>query len=307
MLCTYYGLYLALTPIQHATDERMETSVVFRSNVGVLPDGERVKIYNVSANAFRHGVREHAALRLLDLVGLTLSDIPEMTNVVLFSGGPRLDKKRGDVVAGGPGKIPIAYSNTICEWFPMLELLGTTTLFCFVPHFGSRLAPTALNALTRKVAAFPLEAKVLAAHGVDPAMLPATVTELQFNVKHDPRTHYDELDGKKADAGEVRNLFDVQYVVKGTRFANRVVIDDHDDGMLSSCFASAMAAWRQRAGFIAGKRAQGAGVISWTYTPELPPPGLYEDFVAERKDALRALLLDADIWKDEKALLRHLP
>lgn len=339
----FLGLFTAETPLSHQADEKMETTIICRYNIAVK-DGRYVKVYNISANAFRNAVRRNGAQRLLDLIGMKIEDLPEIANVVLFSGGPRLEKSVSSRYKGegksksSGGQIPIEYSNTLCRWFPLLDLLGCTTQFCMVPHDGSKMAPTSLNALTPEIASFKIESSVIDAHEIKIESLPGVVTEFQFNSKQDSRVRYDFLHEEKekvifeeglykryedvqitlleesdkgnnpqgkSECGEIRNVFDVQYICKGTLLAHQVAIFDRPDGILTSCFSSALEQWKRDGGYIAGKIAQGAGVVSWRYIPNLLSPEKYENFITENKRRLKSMLEDRDIWKSEKVLMRH--
>jgi hypothetical protein len=308
----FYGIFTAESPINHQADEKMETTSICRSNTAITADGKEVKIYNISANAFRNVIRRHAADRLLTLLDLSPIAIPEIANVILYSGGPRLDKtakSRGDgkEKKKKPIGLPLEYSYAVCQWFPMLELLGNTTQFCFIPVEGSHLAPTSLNALTPETAQFGIEQTVLSHHGIDVASLPDVVTEFQFNSKHDPRVKHEQTADSQTncECGEVANIFEVQYLCKGTRLAHQAYIADRDDGMLSSCLSSALQEWQRQGGFIAGKKAQGAGVVSWQYLPVLPSPEKYEAFITAQKSILKGMVEDREIWKSEEAFFKH--
>ena len=301
---TFFGLYRAETPLSHQADESMETTSICRYNTVLLEDGSIVKVYNISSASFRNDIRVNAAKRLLDLVDLTLEDIPEIANVVLLSGGPRLE--RSEPV------FPLEYIRKVREWFPMLDLLGGTTQFCMIE---SKMAPTSLNALTKSISEFVIESSIISEYGIDIDSLPDVVTEFQFNVKADPRTKFDKIletgeieEGESAEDSECRmvaNMFDIQVIRKGTRLGHQVFIRDYDNLLLSSCFASSLVMWNRNGGYIGGRRAQGYGKVSWVYSPQLPSEEIYENFVVDNRDRIRSMIMDREIWKNQKAFLDH--
>jgi len=304
---TFFGLYRAETPLSHQADKSMETTSIFRYNTVLLDDGSTTKVYNISSASFRNDIRVNAGRRLLKLVNLTLEDIPEIANVVLLSGGPRLE--RSETV------LPLEYINKVREYFPILDLLGGTTQFCMIE---GRMAPTSINALTKITSNFLIENAIIKSHNINKDILPDVVTEFQFNVKVDARTKYDKIidngdsiqveRGKAvgdSESGIVANMFDVQVIRKGTLLGHQVFIRDYENSLLSSCFASALSSWKENGSYIGGRIAQGYGKVSWMYSPRLPVETIYEEYITNNKDRIRSMIMDREIWKDQKAFLRH--
>lgn len=312
MIREYHGLYTAETALSHLADERMETTSVCRSNNGLLPDGKIIKMYNISSNAYRQAIRYNGALRLLEMVDLTIEEIPEIAAVVLFSGGPRLESSENVT--------PVKFLRTCCELFPLIDLLGCTVIFTMIE---GRLSATQLNALTPEMLNFKPEKGVIDRFKINPKSLPQKVVEFQFNTKRDPRKHFndkksgerldmpDEIDQaymkKNTECGVVANMFECQIIIKGTRLGHCVHLTSHSPkhlGMLGSCWASCLKKWDEEGGKIGGKISQGNGQVSWQYLPNLPSPEIYENFVTERKDLLKKIILEGGTWKDKNIITK---
>jgi hypothetical protein len=292
---TYYGLYRAETPLQHGADEKMETTSLCRYNTYILKSGALVKIYTLSVSTWRHVVRENATLRLLHIVGLDFKELPEIVQIVLMSGGPRLEK--GDVV-------PLAFIKEIRKWFPLIDMMGTTVPFCMIE---GKLYPTEITVLTKIIAdeEFLIEGNIINSFKIDKETLPDVVTEFQFNTKRDPRTA-EVADIKDTQYGTVANMFDTQIVMKGARLGHQIVIRDYDNQLLTSCLSSALDEWAMNGAYIGGKKSQGCGKVSFNYVPEFPSPSIYENFINENKMKIKDFLMDKKIWEDKETILKKI-
>jgi len=288
---TYYGLYKAETSIQHGTDEKMETTALCRYNT-FLKDGKSIRIYNISVSTFRHTIRDSATDRLLSILGMSFEDLPEISQIIFKSGGPRLEK--GEVV-------PLAFIKAVRKWFPLIDLMGTTTPFCMIE---GRLYPTEINTLTRSLieGSFYIEDNIVKEFSLQKDLLPEIVTEFQFNTKRDPRAFMVD-DVKNIQYGTVANMFDTQQIIKGTLLGHQVVIRDYENQMLGSCVSSALAEWIRGGSYIAGKKSQGCGKVSFKYSPLLPSTSIYEDFVAANKDMISSLIMNKKVWEDKNTIL----
>lgn len=287
----YYGLYRAETPLMHGADEKMETTTLCRYNMQILKDGSSIKIYNLSTSTWRHTIRENAALRLLSLLDLKFEDIPELVQIVLVSGGPRLEK--GEIV-------PLAFVRELRKWFPLLDMMGTTVPFCM---FEGKMYPTAINVLTKILANnyCYIEDMIIKEFSVDIDSLSDIVTEFQFNTKRDPRTK-EVKNVNDTEYGTVANMFDTQMIIKGALLGHQVVIRDYDNGLLSSCLNSALEEWKRNGSYIGGKKSQGCGNVSFEYKPALSDPNIYESFIIKNKDVLKSMVMDDKVWKDKNAI-----
>jgi len=290
----------------------METTTVCRSNNAILPGGKIIKVYNISSNAYRNVLRRYGAARLLDLICLNVEEIPEIAAVVLFSGGPRLESSENVT--------PRKFLRKCCELFPLIDLLGCTVLFTMVE---GRLAATQLNALIPEMANFQIEKKAMDKFNINPGLLPVKVVEFQFNTKRDPRKYFNdkksgerletptEIDQaylkKNTECGVVANMFEVQMILKGTLLGHCVTLTSHAPkhlDMLGSCLASCLKKWQEEDGKIGGKIGQGCGAVSWRYSPDMPSPDLYENFVNDNKVLLKKLILEAGTWKDKNVITK---
>jgi hypothetical protein len=293
----FYGLYKAETPLQHSSDESMETTTLFRSNEIILENGELFKNYNVSAASFRHVIRQNATNKMLEIIGLKPEELPEVSHVILFSGGPRLNKKK--VEHSVLGDIHIKFSNFINENIPIIELLGSTCFFSMLPAWGSALTVTSLNVLQPELKEFSIEKTIMETFKIHTNELCKEVSEFQFNTKVDGRVRFDG-EAPEGECETVRNIFDVQYLKKGTLFGNCISIVEREDGLLSSCFSSAIKEWQKTGRYIAGKKSVGAGMLSSRFSPSLPSEEPYEKFIKENKTKIKDILQDTAIWKDAK-------
>jgi len=288
---TFYGLFRAETPLNHGADEKMETTSLCRYNTVLLEDGKEVKVYNISVAAYRHNIREFGCHRLLNLLGLFVEDLPEISNVIFLSGGPRLEK--GEVA-------PLEFIRFIRQWFPLLDLMGCTTPFTMI---SGKFTPTAINVLAREVAEanFFIEGNILDLFGITPESLPSVVTEFQFNSKRDTRTEiFDIANTKNTDCGTVANIFDTQVVRKGARLGHQVMIRDYDNKMLESCLSSALREWQRSGCHVGGKINQGCGQVSLQYAPSLVSPEIYENFVIDNASKIKNMVLDKKIWMNKE-------
>lgn len=293
----FYGLYKAETPLQHSSDESMETTTLFRNNEVLLKNGEILKNYNISAASFRHTIRENAVNRMLEIIGMTQEELPEVSHVILFSGGPRLNKKKTENVV--LGDIHIKFSHFINENIPLLELLGSTCFFSMLPAWGSALAVTSLNVLQPELQEFTIEKEIIEKFNINVNRLSKEVAEFQFNTKTDKRVKFDG-ETPEGECETIKNIFDVQYIKKGTLFGNYININENKQGLLTSCFSSAIKEWKRNGSYIAGKKSVGAGVLSSCFSPELPSEELYEKFIEENQANIKKIVLDTKVWKDPK-------
>lgn len=283
----FYGLFRAETPLNHQSIEKMDTTTICRYNRAILPDGRQIKVYNISASAYRNAIRRHAAKRLFDLLDINPTDLPEISNVIFLSGGPRLES--GETV-------PLGFMRMIRSIFPSLDLLGTTTPFCMIP---SAMFPTRLNAMTRENTIFYVEQMVRDAFEINASELPDTVTEFEFGCKRDTR----ESEAESHKLGTVANMFDTQLIMQGTQFGHQVVIKS-DNPLTIGCFASALAEWARCGGYIGGKIAQGSGIVSWRYSPAAGFADEYEKYITKDRQRLTDLIMDSEIWTDKQKLLK---
>jgi len=310
MIREYRGLFKAETSLSHSADERMETTSVCRSNEAILLGGKIIKVYNLSSNTYRNCIRRYGAYRLLELLGITENDIPEISNVILFSGGPRLESSENVV--------PVKFIRECCKYFPLLDLLGATVLFTML---NGKLDATQLNTLTPDMINFKSEKRVMESFAINPESLPQKVVEFQFNTKRDPRTHFDDKKSgerlempdefdqaylkKHTECGVVANMFEVQVIMKGVQLGHLATLTSHSEkhlSMLGSCLASCLKKWEQEGGKIGGKISQGCGLVSWEYLPALPDIDEYESFVLKNKEIITKLIMERNTWKDKNCI-----
>ena len=288
--------YTATTKIQHSSDETMETTKLFRKNKIVDNDGKIIDKYNVSANAMRNRLRVAAATQLLELLNLIKQELPALAHIVLFSGGPRINKTSAESKKGNiaEGCTPIAYSNKICELFPFLELLGTTTAFSFVPVGESRLRVGELTAITKSILNCGDYKNIY--KGTES---PDICVEFQFNVK---------LDSKETNVNTFANMFDVQYIIEGTRFVQSITLlcDESKSNLLDSCFQNIFQYWQiSMCGYVGGKVSNDCGRIKCTdITTEFDDLDTYKQYVLNNSQKIIDVLMKENTWKDIDAVIK---
>jgi len=105
----------AQQPIAHHAETIGNTSVLMREKVR-LPDGGWANVPMVTGDSMRHGLREAAAMALLDSAGLLGEQLSESALVLLFGGG---------VIAGSPGSATkLKDYREMVDLLPPLALLG---------------------------------------------------------------------------------------------------------------------------------------------------------------------------------------
>lgn len=112
----YELLLEAETPIAHAEGTFGNTSVLMARKVR-MRDGSFARVPMLTADSFRHGMRETAAYALLDAAGLLGEKLGESALRLLFSGG--MVTGRGDA-----SKISLEGFRRMADLVPTLALFG---------------------------------------------------------------------------------------------------------------------------------------------------------------------------------------
>lgn len=296
-ITNHHCLSKAETNLSHQADEKMETTALFRYENAVGKNGDNIKVYNISAGSFRSTLRRAGAYQLCDLLGLKPEELPELSHVVLFSGGPRLESS--ETIK------PLNSERALRQLFPLLDLFGGTVSYTMLE---SQFKTTQLTAINKTIYNnFDLEKEILDCFKINVNELPESVVDFEYNTKKDSRVKYDNESSKEGcDCGTVANIFDIQIIKKGTWLANKVILNDYDDNLLSSCLNSCIQYWQNSGGLIGGKTSQGHGHVSFNLQPILAETSIYIDYINNLKDQIKKAIMDKQIWKDKKAILNHL-
>lgn len=328
----WYGLYTTETIAFTGTQERNETTSLFRYN----KKSNGYKVPNFSSNAVRNRLRVACFTDLISRVGVTLDELPVFNNLVMFSGGPRLENS--DVT------IRLEFLRELFKWIPGMYLFGGTTAFNMI---GSVLTVSSLDAmLPQYIRDFKIPGEVLKIFGLDVDSLPEVVTEFQFNTKKDIRELPDtietlskeELQNKlslseitDAEYAEfqvsyddpeklfritrneekdktVANMFDTQVLMAGTKMCHYLalgrenILKNHD--ILTSCLAATLKQF-QKEPFLGARKSNGYGMVSFEYMPQLDDDTLYASFVEENKQRIYDILMDDKLFVDHKCIVKY--
>lgn len=325
----FYGLYKLESIAFHGTQERSETTSLFRYNTKILPDGREIKVPNFSAASVRNRMRVSCFLDLMKRLEITsLRKLPTMNHVVMFSGGPRLENS--DV------SIRLEFLRELFAWLPGMQLFAGTTGFNMVES-ALRVFPVEAL-LPDYVRNFSIPKSVTEEFGIDVGSLVETVTEFQFNTKKEMRLLPDEILQKPiADLTEVEkemylpmfddpeqaitvienpdkkgttiaNMFDIEVLKAGTRMGHLLGIAHNEvlnqQEMLKSCLSASLNYFKNEP-YFGGKKSAGMGMVSFEYRPALTDSSLYSKFVEANKDRIRAIVLDPKIFTDYKTILKY--
>jgi len=263
------GTIEALSPIQHAGDEKTGSTPVLRSITHWDPlQGRHVRLPFVSGNAIRGVLRRLVFRDLLQRIGL--ADLAPKLHHALFSGGVLESTDETG------GIVELELRRRVRAAVPPLGLFGCTVANQMIP--GCLRVRHGMPVCAEYRAYLPehLSADPRAEHSV------RTFTDVAFATRRDDlRAERDE------DEQAVQMKVDFEAFVPGTLFTHGFALV-YPSELEVSCLGHVLGLWAEQP-YIGGKAGSGYGEVRLSYDP-VPDPAAYLAWCAEEAEAMREAL-----------------
>jgi len=287
----YTAVWTLVAPMAHGHDEKSGNVTMFRRQRVVSPvTGEIAIVPLVSGNAVRGCWRDIIMGRMLQLVGLTAQDLPAPRAHALLSGGTIEAGADGDAVDVAVRR----RARAVCPAWDLfagvvdgqimrgLLRVHDVILLC---RENAWMVHALLQPKTRDGAAMTLPEFTASLKPAD------TLTQLRLLTHH---AHRDIEDCKG-----VQMLVNTEVLIPGVQLVHRFQLIGLDgvSEVAGACMADLLVEFQQD-GFVGAANARGLGAVGFVAyvpggsAPPLPPPTVYQAWVAEHRDELRAWLLE---------------
>jgi hypothetical protein len=296
-------VWTLVSPLAHGHDEKHGNVILFRRERAVSPvTGEQYLAPFMAGNAVRGMMRDQIVGRMLKLLGMTAAELPPQRAHALLAGG--------SLEAGADsGNVNVAARRTARAACPAWDLFAG----CIDQQIMRGLLRMHDATLVCRENAWKLHAQL--APMVDgraltveefAAALPIAddLTQLRLATRH---AHKD-LEG--SDGSQM--IFNTEVILAGAQWAHsfQIIGLDGVSELALSCMADLLAEFQADA-FVGAGNARGFGRIAFdAYAPgagetPLPDPTIYQRWVADHADEMRAWLMSGPGTSGESTTTMH--
>lgn len=260
------GWIKALSPIQHAGDEKTGSTPILRAmELWSEREGRHVRVPFLSGNAIRGYLRRLVMRDLLQRINYDVQH-PKL-HYALFSGGTLTSTDDGGVV-------DLQARRMIRQTVPPLELFGTVV--------GNQMIDSCLK--VDHALPVCLECAEYLRHADDPRAQHSvrTFTQFSFSSRRDD-LRVEREEGEQA----VQMLIEFEAFVAGALFEHGFALI-YPSELAVSCLGHVLTLWAEQP-YVGGKSGSGYGRISFDYQP-FPDPQPYCDYVASHANEIAVVL-----------------
>ncbi len=282
-------VWTLMSPLAHGHDEKHGNVILFRRERAVSPvTGEQYLAPFMSGNAVRGMWRDQIVGRMLNLLGMTAAELPPKRAHALLAGG--------SIEAGADsGHVDVAARRGARTNCPAWDLLAG----CIDHQIMRGLLRVHDATLVCRENAWKLHAQLqptvdgrsLAIEEFSAALSPADdLTQLRLATRH---AHKD-LEG--SDGSQM--IFNTEVILAGAQWAHsfQIIGLDGVSELALSCMSDLLTEFRADA-FVGAGNARGFGRIAFDAYASgageapLPDPSIYQRWVSEHADEMRAWLM----------------
>lgn len=254
---SFRGIIRTKSPLSHNSDESLGVDTKFR-RISVITDNgkvERIPVY--SGNAFRGILRRIGAKHLCDTLGL--KEISDKLYYALFSGG-------GLQKGSSQNYIEVGKIREMRKKVPFLSIFGTA----FQNQITQgKLKIGMLIPVSKETQQITEESST------------TSVWELTEEIFYTRKDDKEDAE-KKEQAHQMK--YSIECIIPGTKFYQRIDIESEDPVEIG-CLSNAMNILIEK-GKLGGKSGVGHGEVSFLYSPKLPSPKPYIDFIEKEKEEI---------------------
>lgn len=260
------GIITTREPISHI-GETLSTMALFKREK-TLFRGKIIEIPVISGNALRGIMRRRGSYRLIELINIQKEELGEDVQHALFSGGML---KKG---AGG-GTINMNFIKELRTMLPLMSVWGTT--------IGQQMIGGKLDVGQL----IPISCQTAVRTGIESNI---SIHSLLDEVAHTRRDDMeDKPKGNDADAQKQQMRYQTEVLAAGTKLSHYFTLKDVDE-IERGAFMSTLYQFMKYPK-IGGMGGRGFGMIEMDYTVDEAAVELYETWVSENTEQIKAYLV----------------